>query len=111
LSKHQENRIAIALKAAGYDFEREHRFHPKRKWRLDFAIKPLHQKIAIEFEGGVFLPKARHTSMIGYSNDVEKYREAVLLGWKILRYTAKELSKKNGEYIIVEDLQRLLQSV
>lgn len=102
----QENRIATALRIAGYKFEREYRFHPVRKWRFDFALP--NQKIAIEFEGGVFLPKARHTSMVGYSKDVEKYREAVLYGWKVLRYTAKDLAVKNGEYKIIEDLQKLL---
>lgn len=105
MSKRQEDRIAIALRVSGYKFEREFKFHPVRKWRFDFAFP--NQKVAIEFEGGVFLPKARHTSMAGYSGDVEKYREAVLLGWRILRYTAKDLSVKNGEYKIIEDLQKL----
>ncbi|MBS3945298.1 MAG: hypothetical protein KGZ42_07365 [Melioribacter sp.] len=109
MDKHQENRIATALRVAGYNFEREFRFHPVRKWRFDFALP--NKKVAIEFEGGVFLPKARHTSMVGYSKDVEKYREAVLHGWKVLRYTAKDLSIKNGEYKIIEDLQKLFNQI
>lgn len=109
MNKHQEDRIAIAMRTAGYVFLREFKFHPKRKWRFDFAFP--NQKVAIEFEGGVFLPKARHTSSIGYSGDVEKYREAVLLGWKVLRYTAKDLAIKNGEYKVVEDLQKLFSTI
>ncbi len=109
MNKPQEDRIAKALRIAGYKFEREFKFHPVRKWRFDFALP--NQKVAIEFEGGVFLPKARHTSMIGYSKDVEKYREAVLHGWKVLRYTAKDLSINNGEYKIIEDLQKIFSSL
>ncbi|MEW6507202.1 MAG: DUF559 domain-containing protein [Bacteroidota bacterium] len=105
----QENRIATALRIAGYKFQREYKFHPTRKWRFDFALP--NQKVAIEFEGGVFLPKARHTSMVGYSKDVEKYREAVLLGWKVLRYTAKDLAVRNGEYKIIEDIQKLFTTI
>lgn len=109
MSKHQEDRIAIAMRTAGYAFLREYKFHPKRQWRFDFAFP--NQKVAIEYEGGVFLPKARHTSSLGYSKDVEKYREAVLLGWKVLRYTAKDLGIKNGEYRVVEDLQKLFSTI
>jgi very-short-patch-repair endonuclease len=108
VNKDQEDRIAIVLRIAGYKFEREFKFHPVRKWRFDFALP--NQKVAVEFEGGIFLPKARHTSMMGYAGDVEKYREAVLLGWKVLRYTAKDLAVKNGEYKVVEDLRKLFST-
>lgn len=103
----QENRIATALRIAGYKFEREFKFHPVRKWRFDFALP--NQKVAIEFEGGVFLPKARHTSMVGYAGDCQKYNEAVKLGWKVLRYTTKDLAVKNGEFKVIEDLQILFR--
>lgn len=105
MKKAQEDKIAKALTVAKIKFEREYKFHPTRKWRFDFAI--LSERIAIEFEGGIYLPKARHTSSVGYIKDVEKYNTAVLLGWKILRYTAKDLAVRNGEYKIIEDLQKL----
>ena len=101
----QEDRIAKALKAARIKFEREYKFHPKRKWRFDFAI--MDPKIAIEFEGGIYR-RSRHTSPVGYTKDCEKYNAATLLGWKILRYTTKDLAVKNGEYKIIEDLQQLM---
>jgi len=77
--------MKTALKIAGIAFAEEHRFHPKRKWRFDIAL-PEH-KIAIEYEG-VFRGKSRHTTPIGYTKDTEKYNQAAMLGWKILRYTA-----------------------
>lgn len=61
---------------------KEHRFHPTRKWRFDYAI-PEH-KIAIEVEGGVWTG-GRHISPKGFLGDVEKYNTATVMGWKVLR--------------------------
>ena len=98
-------KIETALNLSGLEWEREFRFHSSRKWRFDYAIPD--QKIAIEYEGGIF-QKGRHVRGKGYANDVEKYREAVLLGWKLLRYTVIDMQKRGAEYLILEDLQRLV---
>lgn len=63
----------------------EHKFHPVRKWRFDWSVNSI--KLAIEYEG-VFSSKSRHTTLKGYSVDTDKYRAAVILGWRVLRYTA-----------------------
>jgi very-short-patch-repair endonuclease len=60
----------------------EHRFHPVRKWRFDYAIVEL--KIAIEIEGGIWT-NGRHTWGSGVIKDMEKYNTATALGWKIIR--------------------------
>lgn len=65
---------------------REHKGIKGRQFRFDWAI--LHLKIAIEYEG-LFATKSRHTSITGYSNDCRKYNLAILNGWKVFRYTAK----------------------
>jgi hypothetical protein len=65
---------------------REHRFHPKRRWRIDIA--DVERKIAMECEGGTY-SNGRHTRGVGFENDCEKYNNAVLLGWRILRFTRK----------------------
>lgn len=62
----------------------EHRFHPVRRWRFDFAWPE--KKIALEIEGGAFIG-GRHTRGAGYENDIEKYNEATLAGWTVLRAT------------------------
>lgn len=67
---------------------KEHKFHPIRKWRFDYAI-PEH-KIALEVEGGVWTG-GRHTSPKGFLNDMEKYNTATLMGWRVLRTTPDEL--------------------
>ena len=71
--------------------EREYKFHPVRKFRFDFAW-PEHD-LALEIEGGVW-KKGRHNRPLGFIKDMEKYNEAVILGWRILRVTPEML--KNG---------------
>lgn len=47
-----EEEFAFAWKAGRYEpeFVREHRFHPTRRWRFDFAWPD--EKVALEVEGG-----------------------------------------------------------
>lgn len=67
--------------------ETEYKFHPDRKWRFDWAIPAL--MLALEYEG-IFADKSRHTTVSGYTGDVEKYNAAQQLGWRIIRITAKD---------------------
>lgn len=68
--------------------EREITFHPKRRWRLDFAW-PEH-KIAIEVHGKVW-HKGGHTSGVGRLRDMEKGNAAKLLGWIVLEIGDKHI--------------------
>ena len=74
--------------------ETEHRFHPPRRWRADYAWPD--KKLLVELEGGVFI-KSRHTSPIGFINDCDKYNQAELDGWTLLRYTVEHLDKRPKE--------------
>jgi very-short-patch-repair endonuclease len=66
----------------------EHRFHPVRKWRMDFAW-PEH-KIALEVEGGVY-SGGRHTRGAGFVKDCEKYNTAASMGWFVFRCQPKDV--------------------
>lgn len=70
--------------------ECEYRFHPERKWRLDFAWPSY--KLAVEIEGGVWV-RGRHVRGIGFVKDMEKYNELAILGWCLLRFQPKEQGK------------------
>lgn len=85
-----EAQLQMQLIACGLGdhITREFRFHPVRKWRFDFAI--VKYKIAIEVEGGVWV-RGRHTRPAGFINDVEKYNEAVILGWRVIRVTKEHI--------------------
>lgn len=60
----------------------EHRFHPVRQWRFDFASPCA--RVAIEVEGGEWV-EGRHTRGSGFTGDGDKYIEAQLLGWMVFR--------------------------
>lgn len=79
--------LAILAWCAKYDheYQKEFKFCPSRKFRMDFCITDL--KIGIEYEG-IFSRKSRHTSLKGYMGDIEKYNLATKMGYKILRYHA-----------------------
>jgi hypothetical protein len=71
------------------DPEREYLLVPGRRWRADFAW---HDKLlAVEIEGGVW-SNGRHTRGGGFTSDCEKYNEAQLLGWRVLRFTGEHLN-------------------
>ena len=76
--------------AQGPALEREVKFHTSRAWRADFAHLP--SRTLIEIEGGIFQPGGgRHNRGMGYAKDAEKYLEAVLAGWTVIRLTSKQL--------------------
>lgn len=80
--------VKIVKSSFGLDVEKEYRFHPERKWRFDYAIPAI--RLAIEVEGGVWTG-GRHTSSKGFLGDMEKYNEAALLGWCLIRTTPDQL--------------------
>ncbi len=85
--------------AGGPPLEREVRFHTSRKWRADFAH--LGSRTLIEVEGGVFLAGGgRHNRGSGYAKDAEKYLEAALAGWRVLRLTERQLEIGTIERIV-----------
>lgn len=105
--KEAENLIFDTLKSLEVEICREYKFLTDRKFKFDFAI-PLH-KIAIEYEGGIFTG-GRHTSALGYAKDCEKYNLAVLNGWRLLRYTIKDIKQKNWQEKIKNDVKILIQT-
>ena len=88
----------------GPALEREFRFHAERKWRADFAH--VESRTLIEVEGGIFIKGGgRHNRAAGFIADAEKYLEAVLAGWTVIRLTEKQL-----ELDFIERIVALLES-
>lgn len=96
-----EDLLAFQLNSIGIPFEREYKFCPSRKWRADFYIKP---RLLIEIEGGTWI-KGRHIRPAGFGGDIEKYNEAQILNFDILRFTAEQV--KSG--YAVNTIERLLK--
>lgn len=80
----------------------EFRFHPTRRWRFDYAWPD--RSIAVEVDGAVWTG-GRHTRGAGVEKDCEKYAEALLAGWRVLRVTTGQV--KSGQALTwVERLLR-----
>ena len=86
-----EESLNLELLTLGMPFEREYYFHPKRRWRFDFAFVDL--KLAVEVEGITYYGKnrngsmklGRHQTSKGIEEDMIKYGEAMKLGWSVYR--------------------------
>lgn len=81
--------------------QKEFRFAAPRRWRFDYAWPNLWVRdrgtewpllgVALEVEGGVF-SFGRHAREAGMVKDMEKYNQAVLFGWRILRVTPQQVA-------------------
>jgi len=97
-----EETLAIELKHHGVPpFKRQFRFHPTRRWLLDFAWPQY--KVAVEVEGGTWIG-GRHTRPKGYAADCEKYNEATLQGWSVYRFTRDSVLDGRAVEVIREAL-------
>lgn len=88
----KKKKVVIPLDRIYTGVVSEHKFHETRKWRFDWAWP--HLKLALEIEGGAWIG-GRHTSGAGFVKDLEKYSEAAILGWRIIRVTPQQM--ENGE--------------
>lgn len=97
-----EAQLAWQVKLAGLPTpQREARFHPTRRWRLDFYWAE--QQVACEVDGATW-SHGRHARGAGIESDCEKYAEALLQGIRVLRVTAKMIEAGSA----LAYLQRLL---
>lgn len=75
------------------DIVTEHRFHPTRRWRFDYAI-PEH-KIAVEKDGGIWMKGGgAHSRPQNIIRDMEKLTQAAVLGWTVIRRTPGQLNTR-----------------
>lgn len=90
-----EELLALHIRAAKlWQPVREFQFHAVRKWRFDFAWPNI--LLAVEIEGGIWTG-GRHTRGKGFFDDCEKYNEAALMGWTVLRFPVEQI--KSGEAV------------
>lgn len=99
-----EAELELQLKALKIPYEREYRFHPTRRWRFDFIVQPEGKRIAVEVEGIVYRGKARHQTGKGFQGDLDKYDEAMRLGWTIYRCSPAMVTSGRA----IETIERLL---
>lgn len=69
----------------------------ERRWRFDVAIREY--KWGFEIEGGLYV-KGAHVRGQHYESDMEKYNTAAALGWKVFRFTPKQVLKGDAKAFI-----------
>lgn len=80
----------LVMTIIGLRVVQEYKFHPIRKWRFDYAI--VEYKIAIEVEGGIWRKGGgAHSRPANIIRDIEKYNQAAVSGWVVIRVTPQEL--------------------
>ena len=89
-----ELRLLVLIRASGFpEPVTEHPFakHIGRRWRFDFAWPD--RLLAVEVDGGAWVPGGgRHTRGAGFAADHDKFNRAMLLGWRVLRFTSRQLA-------------------
>lgn len=84
-----EAELAGHLTVMGLNPFEQFKFHPERKWRLDFAWPDV--LVGVELDGGIFAAEnggtaGKHARGAGRCADMEKRNAAAELGWLILNY-------------------------
>jgi hypothetical protein len=79
-------------------FTPQHRFHPERRWRFDFAFPDV--LVGVEIDGGIFAAEngetaGRHARGAGILSGFEKKNAAAELGWCVLSYGPPQI--RSGE--------------
>lgn len=99
----EKQHIELTLISLSLPYVCEYKFVPTRKFRADYAILMDDLKLLIEYDGLAWKGgKSRHTTVTGFTNDATKQNFATVLGYKVLKYTAKNY--KN----IYQDLKQII---
>jgi len=95
------------LHELGLHFAKEQRFC-ERMWRFDYVLYRHEDakdaelsclRIAVEIEGGIWM-RGRHTRGKGYQSDLDKYNEATMRGFRVLRFSTEDVLKGRAKAFI-----------
>lgn len=82
------------LKELGLWFRPEVKFHPHRKWRVDYMVSLGDSEeapyYAIEIDGGIYT-QGRHTRGTGRQMDMDKLNHATVLGYRVLTFSTQDV--------------------
>ena len=88
-----ERSFAFALKAVDVEMVQQYKFHPTRRWRLDFA--DVASLVAVEVDGGEFMLDGggAHNRGTRMANDYEKRNAAIEMGFVVFQLTGGMVRK------------------
>lgn len=94
----------LHCKAHGLQPVAEYVFAAPRRWRFDFCF--VDERLAVEIEGGAW-SGGRHTRGAGFVGDMGKYNAAVILGYRVLRFTPEMV--KSG--VAIETVNSMMNRI
>lgn len=97
MPQYQQTFVLLWQRLGGPRLTAEHKFHPARKWRLDYAN--VGTKVGIELHGGVW-QQGRHTRGGGFIGDREKMNAAQRLGWTVFELAPEMVNEMQVKDII-----------
>lgn len=68
----------------------EQRLIPGRRFSCDLVWES--ERVVCEIQGGVWLPRGGHTGGKGQIDDMFKFNELTLRGWKVLQVTPQQVT-------------------
>ncbi len=81
----------------------EYKFHPKRRWRVDFYLPEF--GLCIEKEGAIWAG-GRHVHPSGFIADMEKYNSLTAAGLRLIRVTTDNINKAETFDLIKRCIQK-----
>jgi very-short-patch-repair endonuclease len=109
--------MGIYLQELKVHYFREYSFHDRRGWRFDFAVPDF--MLAIEMEGGIYpfyqvrkdgtrhlVRGGGHTTGKAYQDNLDKYNEATVLGWTLLRFSVADVKTGKAKPVVAKWLAR-----
>ena len=79
--------LCVHLKELGLDSETEFQIEPFHRWRADIAVPSL--RMLIECDGGIY--SGGHKRGAALEDDYFKQNTAQMLGWKLLRFSNRQV--------------------
>lgn len=95
--------LALHLEELGFYVEVEPRISPERRWRADIGIPSV--RVYCECDGGMW--SGGHKRGAALEDDYDKQNAAQALGWRILRFTNRQVFDGRARAFIKQHFMRL----
>lgn len=98
-----KDNFQMLAEAMGWKVEPEFKFCPTRRFRADWKVSKGDKSCLVEYEGMPLRANqkgqkhSRHVTLMGYTNDCNKYNLAQILGYPVFRYTVINLKYVLGD--------------
>ena len=100
----REYRLFAELAGPGRGLRKRLQENGWKDYRYDFAWPE--QKLLAEVQGGIWLNASGHNTGVGLVRDYEKNNMAVVIGWRVLHFSDKEIRSGEALNVIVKALQK-----